>query len=294
MNKKLWLCAAVVALSVACGDEDPKKSDPVIVIEDMAQDQDSADQAADQASAPDAAPDLPVSPEDMAEDLPTFGDDLSLPDSGDDCDEQAVVTREWPLHSKVSAGAVMVTSANGVFTATIDAAAGGSMQARNNAFVYLDLDNGGAKVAVTDIDAFADTSWELAFRRTALRSNSGDSGPGAVLLAKELETTFDAVTAAPPLDDASAWKTDTTLDEQCMVQLDPIGVPMAAVNFLNLFNPSGSRSWYQYAGGGGAGGVEPTPGDIYFVKSATSNTVYKLEIQSWVSGVYTIRWAPLP
>jgi hypothetical protein len=309
VSKSYWWIVAL-ALVAACGDDDKPKNNGGLIIadedmaadmavdqaqttEDMALDQSQPveDMALDQAQpVEDMAPDQAQPVEDMEEDIPTFGMDLSQPDGGDGCDEEAVLTREWPLHSAVSQGAVTVTSENGVFTATIDAAAGGSQQARNNPFVYLDLDNGGVKVAVSDKDAFGSKAWELAFRRTAIRTNSVQSGPGAVLVSKELETTFEAEVAAPALTDASAWRTDTTVDEQCMVQLDPIGVPMTAINFLNLFNPSGSRSWYTYD----ANGVNVTPGDIYFVKSADSDTIYKLEIQAWVSGVYTIRWAPLP
>lgn len=292
VKKMICAAAALVALS-ACGDEDKDKNNQVVVIiDDMAADQAiEADMAEDMAPDQSQPADMPKDMQfvgDMEDDIPQFGD-VDLPDVDDGCDEAAVVRREWPLHAKKTTGAVTITADAGVFTVVLDASAGGFNQSRNNPFVYLDLDNGGAKVDITDIESLTNTDWELAFKRTAIRTNSEHSGPGAVKTSKEFETTFEAVTTAPDLTDPTAWKTDTTVDEMCRVLTDPIGTPQTAFNYLNLFNASGSRSWYQYVDGQ----VAPTPGDIYLVKSATSNTIYKLEIQSWRAGTYTIRWSAL-
>jgi hypothetical protein len=280
------ILATTTTLLIACGGDASNDDPPIVIIEEEmgGQQPDMGGQQADMPSGTDMS---------QEEDIPTFGD-VDLPDSemGAGCQNRTLVSRGWPLHTRVSTGAVNVTEEAGVWTAVIDASAGGSMASRNNPFVYLDLDNGGAKVEITDMASLDDTRWELAFKRVVIRTNSGDSGVGDTQLAKELDTTFETAPAPDP-SNASLWAIDETVDEECELLTDPIGNLNTAFNEVNLFNRSGSRSWYQY-GGGGAGGVAPTPGDVYFVKSADTDAIYKVEITAWTSGTFTIRWAKLP
>lgn len=230
-----------------------------------------------------ATEDVSTADADAEEDVVTIGE-VGNPDQGDACDPHTLATA-WPWNGSVSTGSVDVTESGGVFSATIDASAGGMDLSRSNPFVYLDLETG-TRVDITDFEALQETDWDLAFKRVLIRTNSSDSGPGQVMLAKLSLTTFEAVTAAP--DSAEAYYTDITLDEECELLIDPIGNPIAAINHLNMNNPSGSASWYNYDGG-----VSPNTGDIYIVRNDGDDTTYKLEILSWASGVFEIRWAAL-
>ncbi|RAL25560.1 hypothetical protein DL240_04600 [Lujinxingia litoralis] len=192
---------------------------------------------------------------------------------------------DWPLVEEVSSGAVEVTRDGEVFTATIDAQAGGTQGAASHPFVYLNLATG-EKVALDDVGAAVSDAWHLAFKRVVIRSNGGYSGPGGVVVAKESATSFEEVTQAPGQPDA--YRSDQTYDASCNPQLDPIGTPMTAFNFLNLNNPSGSQSWYSYGGG-----VSPVSGDVYVVRVPEASQAFKVEILGWSDGEYEIRWAEL-
>lgn len=228
-------------------------------------------------------------------------------DAGDNGDEEDVVTigdvgdenqadyrcgsaviDEWPLHDEVSDGEIDATEDGDITEITIDASAGGFGGAADNPFIYLRLD-AAEKAELTDLEALDSTEWDLAFRRTALRTNSADSGPGSVSVAKSVNTTFDDVTQAPA--DPDRYAIDESFDEQCEPLLDPIGALYTAFNHLNSSNPSGSESWYDYGEDGG--GVTPTEGDIYVLEIDDRDETYKLEISSWESGVYTLRIAPV-
>lgn len=217
------------------------------------------------------------------QDVQTMGD----VSGGDTLDHRCgdAPLQDWPLHDATADGTVETTEDAGTMTATIDAAAGGMQAAANNPYIYLDLSTG-EKVAVDDVTAFKDGGWDLAFKRTIIRTNSEDSGPGDVSVAKMSDTTFADVTAAP--DSSAQWAQDVTYDENCGFLTDPIGQPVTAFNYLNQDNPTGSQSWYDYSGG-----ITPHAGDIYIVDVPSRSTTYKLEIQAWESGVFTIQWAEL-
>lgn len=86
---------------------------------------------------------------------------------------------------KVSTGTVTVMTAPSdpmVFTAEVDATAGGSMKYGENPFVYLDL-IGRKKVDITDVQSPNQGGWDIALKRWQLKINSGDSGNGGVTVA---------------------------------------------------------------------------------------------------------------
>lgn len=211
--------------------------------------------------------------------------DLEKPEVAMRC--QNKMADEWPFVKTPSTGAVQVTVTDGVSEATIDAAAGGSANAKRNAFVYLDLD-AGQKVAVDDFAAFSDTTWELAFKRVVIRSNSGDSGLGSVKVGKLSKAKFEDIKIFPP---GIELKTDISLSPTCVVLTDPIGTPRTVFNDLNPTNPTGSESWYEY---GGASGITPAQGDIYILSDSDKGKSYKMQILSWAAGIYKIRWQALP
>lgn len=218
------------------------------------------------------------------EDVIQIGD-VSDPDTSSEsrC-EAEVVIEAWPLNNALSDGSIDTESAGDATIATIDASAGGMDASVGEPFVYLDLETG-TMVDITDYESLEDGEWDLAFKRTNIRTNSGDSGPGTMELGKVSDTTFEAVTSA---DDVTQWETDISFDTDCVVFADPIGNPLTAINYLNPQNPTGSQSWYNYGNG-----VEPEPGAVYVVRNTTTGVAYKWEIQSWNSGTYTLRWAQL-
>jgi hypothetical protein len=270
----LTLTAALLGLLLAaCGSDDAGTATP-----DSGTTEDtggSTDAGAD--AAPDAA---------VEEDVATVGDVSTPPDADENACPQVDLIEAWPLVDDIAIGSVETEAADASSVVTIDAAAGGSAESRNNAFVYLDL-NTGEMVRLTDLESLIDTEWQLAFRRTNLRLNSGDSGPGTWEMTKVSDTTFDAVTTIP--NDAS-WEIDATFETDCDVIFDPINNPFTAINYLNIGNESGSSSWYFY---GGEAGVSPVEGDVYIIRDSAGDTAYKFVIESWVSGVYTLRYAPV-
>lgn len=223
---------------------------------------------------------------DVDEDVVTIGD-VGTNDSGNDGCPSSRLIEAWPLNNRLAIGdGIEVTEADGVYTATIDAAAGGTQGVSSNAFVYLNLESTAA-TELTDTESLDATDWHLAFRRAAIRLNSGDSGPGQLELTRVSDVALGDVTSVPA--DTENWAVDATFSRTCEIQTDPIGTPITAMNELNGDNPSGSQSWYLY----GADGVSPNPDQVYVVRDTASGAAWKFEIASWESGVYTLRWASL-
>ncbi|QDG53009.1 hypothetical protein FIV42_20355 [Persicimonas caeni] len=215
------------------------------------------------------------------EDVSTIGD-VSQQNGLEDhrCGDAPIA--DWPLNEAVSTESITSTNADGVTTLVIEAAAGGSQASADNPFIYLDLSTG-EKVEVNDVEAYSNTDWDLAFKRYIIRSNGADSGPGDVSISKMTGTTFADVTEAPT--DENAWEQDVSYEDDCTPITDPIGTLVTAFNYVNPGKSSGS--WYEYPG------ISPTDGEIYFVDVPEESKTYKLEIESWESGTYTIHVAEL-
>lgn len=123
--------------------------------------------------------------------------------------------------AQVSTGMITVTQDPGdpmLWSADIDATAGGSMDYDKNPFIYLDLIKR-TKVDITDVQAQTSKDWDLAFKRWQIKLNSGDSGPGGVTVARVAGKTLAEVTAAP----AGPYKADAYFDDKCNLSMDPIG-----------------------------------------------------------------------
>jgi len=275
------LAAALLLSTIACGDndgntpadlDDPDTSTPVDDASDSGSDADPADSA----DATEPAPD--------DEDVVTIGD-VSMPDPGptESRCPVSVLTEEWPLNNRAYEGEPTITRDGDVITAVIDASAGGTQAANDNPFVYVDLDAGGT-IRMTDIEALEFTDWHIALKRVQFRINGGDSGPGAMELARVVGIDFDDVR----YQDAVEFSTDISFDEDCRPYVDPIGQLYTAIHDVNVDNVTGSESWYQYGDG-----IHPAPNHVYVLRNLREVTAYKLQITAWESGVYTLRWAPL-
>lgn len=111
--------------------------------------------------------------------------------------------------------------------------------------------------------------WELALRRTAVRTNGGESGPGACGALHSGETTLDAVTSAP----ADGYVADTLI-------APPMGGEPASGNTV-------LGDWYDYDFTTHA--VTPKPA-VYLVR-VTGGGYAKVRIAAWTGGVWTLEYA---
>lgn len=136
-------------------------------------------------------------------------------------------------------------------------------------WIYLRLD--GTEVSVTDPQSSSD--WDLALQRTAIRTNSGPSGPGVggALLS---ERAWDAIE-----------------------HTDSVG--FARDELVPLPGPPGSGEapgnpvlgdWFDYDGATHT--VSARPNDSYIVRGANGDYA-KLRIFGWDGGVYRLELAPV-
>ena len=200
----------------------------------------------------------------------------------DDCDAAAMLPDGWKAVAEISAGAVDSTATGDVVESIIDASAGGFGASDTEPFVYVAFGAGALDaVAVNDVDAFGDDSWDLAFKRYVIRANGGDSGPGGVSVADVAQPTLEDVTAAPA---DGAFGVDRWTDESCNPVGDGIGGPRTQFT-----------DWYNIAD------MILTPKPLVYVVRRPGAGDWKLEIEDYYadeaapdkSGVFRVRWAPL-
>ncbi|MEC9397034.1 MAG: HmuY family protein [Myxococcota bacterium] len=304
MNHKyrngLLVIASVSCLFAACSsepDDQTENNQTTVMIVPMDMGTDTPDEGT--TPEPDASPDEPdAAPEEDASmtetdmgmdepDIPTVGEDLGTPNSSSGCDVARELTEAWPLNDKTSTGSFTATDDGGTWTVTFDASAGGLQGSAQNPFLYVDLD-GAAKVDITDPVAIRDdSSWEIAFRRTAVFINGGDGGPGSVEIARLTGTSFDAVTSADiPAD--NRFVTEASVDADCQVIAPPSGFGTVLSVFEQLNPDTTSGSWYNYGGG-----VSAYPDHVYILRGTDMQKTFKFSFDGWTSGVYEVRWAEL-
>ncbi|MGH1345060.1 MAG: HmuY family protein [Nannocystales bacterium] len=120
----------------------------------------------------------------------------------------------------VSAGAVGNTADGGGWITTVDATAGGIVDAPSNPWTYLRFtDDGLEKVELDDLEALTSADWHIAAKRFGLRLNSGSSGPGCVSVAT-LEGDYADVETVP--DDAT-FRSEAFYDNSCSIIDDGSG-----------------------------------------------------------------------
>ena len=256
------------------GNNDPELDMGPDVTEDMGMDMGSANE------------------EDMK--IPTVGDlgNNNGNNNNDDCDEAQKLVDQWPMPGSVATTSIMASESDGVWTATIDASAGGFMGASMNPFIYLDLDTGqkvdvGGKPALT-----GPVDWDIAFRRTATFLNSGDMAAGSVEITRLTGTSFDAVTAADVPADGDFIQEDAIEDGACIVYMPPSGFGTVETVFNRMNMDTNSGSWFSY-GMGDLGGVSVIEDHVYIIRSTDQGKTYKFAFESWDSGIYEVRWAEL-
>lgn len=157
------------------------------------------------------------------------GVDASV-DSSSGCDPATVLPSNYRPIAMVSTGAVQVSTASGVTSGTIDATAGGLANSADRPYVYVDLRNG-AKVDADDLAARNSPMWDIALKRSSLRINGGDSGPGSRRLVVMPAATLGDITVAP----TDGYTTDDFTTDDCMLDSLPGGEPRSAFG-----------EWYNY------------------------------------------------
>lgn len=198
----------------------------------------------------------------------------------------AALRQSLSLVDEVSTATVSVLSETGQDrTLYVDASVGGLNGQDSSPWVYLKLATGEA-VAVTDIEALASKAWDLAFKRSTVRTNGGDSGPGE----------GGAIRIALPWDDVDAstlgdkaLPNESWFDADCMLELD------ASQNLVTTFS-----GWSTYDEVNHVLSAAP---DVVFVTAAADGLLYKVSVLDYystptgahgtTSGRYKVRTAPL-
>ncbi len=197
------------------------------------------------------------------------------PDATEECDPSAVAQDALGLVDEVSPGTVEVSAEGPPLTLRVDAALGGASEAASHAWVYVNMIEG-TKVEVTDEEALSNGDWLLAFKRTEIRVNGGDSGSGPWLMTRVSEP-FD--TAAVPGRDVE-WGEDNFVDENCEVATFGQGMLLTAFG-----------QWYDYDPVNHV--ISVPESETYVFYNAAQHSVFKLEISAYEDGVYTLRFASM-
>lgn len=199
----------------------------------------------------------------------------------------AALKQSLSLVDEVSTATVATLSTRGdERTLYVDASVGGLDGQDTNPWIYVSLETGLA-VPVTDLSAFESLDWDLAFKRTVIRTNGGDSGPGTggalrVGLAwdKVSRTTLGSKTVP-----AEAW-----FDDDCVIGLDSTN------NLITTFS-----GWSEYDEVDHVVSAAP---DVVYITASAKGTLYKVQVEDYystptgthgnVAGRYKLRTAPLP
>ena len=198
------------------------------------------------------------------------GTEEDVEDTGE-CDEEQAIRDAIGLIDAVSDGEVTVTEEDGITNVTIDASAGGTDEQVNNPYLYFDFDTN-ARLDITDIEALENMEWDIAFKRTTIRVNGGDSGPNGCAISIESGATWENATQS---DDQNSFIQDDFVDgETCEVTTE------AREQIATAFGV-----WFEFGAG-----ISPISA-IYTHYEHTSHAVRKFEIISWSDGVFEVRYA---
>ncbi|WP_224361463.1 HmuY family protein [Hyalangium versicolor] len=140
----------------------------------------------------------------------------------------------------------------------------------SNAWVYLQVDHGVVQVATPE----SSKDWDVAVRRTQFRTNGGSSGPGLGGARIAEQTDFTAVQHAPTV----GYVADTEQPIQ--------GPPNSGTASLNAV----LGDWYDYD----VNTHVVSPKARVFLVRTASGDYARLQITSYSSGKYTVRFTSVP
>ena len=198
--------------------------------------------------------------------------------------EQLETSKEATGHfDNVSSGTLHTQDERdtGVVSVTLDASIGGPEQAAKSSYLYLDL-VAGELLELSDATARESSSWQIAIKRSELRANSADSGPGAVFVARydEGADTMETLSGLPSDLGEEDWKEDDFVDMFCNVE-----------TFGLDFIETAFGQWYDYDFENHAVNIKQD--QLYIIQDRNLDRSWALTIDSFEDGVYTLRWKPL-
>lgn len=165
--------------------------------------------------------------------------DATTPDGGTRVRCSAESVAALRLSSVASQGIIAEEGAlEDEFVSLVDATAGGIQTPQG--YLYARFTGSGlVKMELDDETAFASTEWDIAFRRSAIRLNSGVSGPGDVRAQAYPGTRAFGEITSPPLVDTP--REEDYFDAQCELTSTSDGAPLTVLSdFYEL--SSGSPS----------------------------------------------------
>lgn len=181
----------------------------------------------------------------------------------------AEMTADLGLFPLISEGSVVEVVDGNDWVSTVDATAGGFIEAPARPWLYLAFtDDGLRKVDLTDEDALTSMDWDLAFHRFNVRLNGGVSGPSCVSAGSlpgmaYAEVELADAASATLAQEAFYDETCTFLNEDTGDEGAPTGVPTLVL-----------QDWWDYPG------CVATTG-IPFAVQLASGRLLKLEILSY-------------
>ncbi|MEM9456734.1 MAG: HmuY family protein [Myxococcota bacterium] len=138
----------------------------------------------------------------------------------DNCNDQMILDLGL-VDGTISSGDATNAADGDDWVSTVDATAGGIVEAPNNPWIYLRFTAEGLeKVDIDDIQALDSTDWDIAAKRFGIRLNGGVGGPSTVSAAILDGSTYEEITALP--DDAM-MASDEFYDADCNLIDDGTG-----------------------------------------------------------------------
>jgi hypothetical protein len=207
--------------------------------------------------------------------------DAATPDSPNGCDPATLLPNSYRPIPMVSTGAVAITATGTTMSGTIDATAGGTASSADRPYIYVDLKTG-TRVDVDDLGARSSMAWDIMLKRSSVRSNGGDSGPGKRTIAVVQGTSLDAITAP-----ASGYTSDDFTTADCMLDVIPGGEPKSAFG-----------EWYAYDATTHA--VSPKAEAYILERSDGSRTAFRVvtyygdPAMPMRGAFYSVEWKQLP
>jgi hypothetical protein len=177
----------------------------------------------------------------------------------------AALRQAITLVDKVTPGNVtLLSDTAGEKLIYVDASTGGIGGQDIQPWVYLSLRTG-KRVDLTDLEALTSTAWDLALKRAVLRTNSGDSGPGAggALSIMQSYTKLSVANTA-----ALTLEVETWFDSDCTLLTDATGSVLTTFGGWSLYDETTHQ-------------LSPAPWP-YVVRGA-DGALYKLAILDYYS-----------
>lgn len=193
------------------------------------------------------------------------------------CDVDALVDEALaPQSTPANAPVIQVTQDGAETLLTVDARLGGAANAPSSSWVYVDLE-GGEILPLSDEDAFNNSTWDIALKRSDIRLNSGNSGPQGLMLGKKVLGGTSFADWAQPARNEVTFVTESFVDEDaCEILTYGRGSVKTAF-----------AQWYEYDMSTHTLAPEEDVAYAVYTGFAGNHRIYKLQIRDYQDGIYT-------